>query len=75
MSPTKIPKEFAIISIYSKFLKPDRFCKNSVITPREIRPINNKILLKDRLAVNTKKDKSNYTKKWMNLSFSIVFDS
>tara|TARA_B100000989_G_scaffold267163_1_gene221076 strand:+ start:216 stop:443 length:228 start_codon:yes stop_codon:yes gene_type:complete len=75
MSPTKIPKELAIISIYSKFLKPDRFCNNSVKTPKEIRPINNKNFLKDRLAVNTKKERSEYTKKWMILSFSVVFDS
>ena len=68
--PTKTPKALAIISIYSKFLKPEVYCKNSISTPSDIRPVNSKTLLNVRLAVNTKKDKAKYAAKWIILSFS-----
>ena len=54
--PTKIPKELAIISIYSKFLKPEVYCNASISTPNKISPIKSEAFVKVKLALNISKD-------------------
>ena len=54
--PIKIPKELAIISIYSKFLKLKVYCNASIKTPNKISPMKSEAFVKVKLALNIKKD-------------------
>ena len=56
--PTKIPKELAIISIYSKFLKPDVYCNASITIPSKIRHVKIDAFVKVILALNISRDKN-----------------